>query len=301
MEPEYEKLRPVAVMLNNIREAQPQLGPSLADVLYEVPAEGGITRMLALYQTLEGARVGNLGSIRSSRPYYLELALGHDALYVHAGGSPEAYADIRAWGVDNMDGVNGGSDAKIFWRDKERRKAMGYEHSLLTSGENILEYLDKGRFSTEHKANYIYRQGFSDDGTPLNGAAAEHVRVKFSPYKTGAFDYDAASRKYLAGQYGADYVDGNTGERVAATNLLVLETSISVIPGDSYGRLTVKTTGEGDGAYFCGGKTIPIRWSRPNRNSPFAYETQGGTPLRLEKGNSYVCLISPKTGSVEVS
>ena len=178
---------------------------------------------------------------------------------------------------------------------------MGYEHSLLTSGESILEYLARGRFATEHKDNYTYGQKFVDDATPLNGTAAERVRVKFSQYKTGTFDYDAESRRYLAGQYGADYVDGDTGERVAATNLLVLETNISVIPGDSYGRMKVRTTGEGEGSYFCGGKSIPIRWSRASRNSPFAYTTQGGVPLNLERGNSYVCVISPKTGSVEVS
>lgn len=300
MEPEYENLRPVAVMLNNLKAAQPQLGTSLADIIYEVPAEGGITRMMALYQTLEGESVGVLGSIRSSRPYYIELALGHDALYVHAGGSPDAYSDIAAWGVDNMDGVNGGSDAKIFWRDAERRKAMGYEHSMLTSGENILGYLAADHFRTEHKSNYTYGQKFVDDGTPLNGETAEHVSVKFSKYKTGTFDYDAAGGKYLVGQYGKEYVDGNTGEQVEVTNLLVLKTAISVISGDTYGRLAVKTTGEGDGAYFCGGKTIPIRWSRTGRNSPFVYTTMGNIPLNLGKGNSYVCIISSKTGVVTV-
>ena len=301
MEPEYENLRPVAVMLNNLKAAQPQLGTSLADIIYEVPAEGGITRMMALYQTLEGEDVGTLGSIRSSRPYYLELALGHDALYVHAGGSPEAYSDIAAWGVDNMDGVNGGSDAEIFWRDAERRKTMGYEHSMLTSGENILGYLAEDHFRTEHKSNYTYSQKFVEDGTPLNGETAEHVSVKFSQYKTGTFDFDAASGKYLVGQYGREYVDGNTGEQVGVTNLLVLKTDISVISGDTYGRLTVKTTGRGDGAYFCGGKTIPIHWSRKGRNSPFAYTTMGDIPLNLGQGNSYVCIISSRTGVVTVS
>lgn len=63
MEPEYENNRPVAVMLNNLKAAQPQLGVSRADIIYEVPAEGGITRMLGVYQSLEG--VENLGSIRS--------------------------------------------------------------------------------------------------------------------------------------------------------------------------------------------------------------------------------------------
>ena len=118
MEPEDEEKRPVAVMLNNLKAAQPQLGISQADIIYEVTAEGGITRMLGLYQTMDG--IGTLGSIRSTRPYYIELALGHDALLVHAGGSQEAYSDIYSWKVDNMDGVRGGSDAEIFWRDRDR-------------------------------------------------------------------------------------------------------------------------------------------------------------------------------------
>lgn len=299
MEPEYETLRPVAVMLNNLKAAQPQLGVSQADIIYEIPAEGQITRMLALFQTLEG--VGNLGSIRSTRPYYLETALGHDALLVHAGGSPDAYQDIPAWGVDNMDGVRGGSDAKIFWRDKERRKSAGYEHSLLTSGENIQAYLDQSRFRTELREDFRYGQIFAEDGTPATGTAAEHVTLKFSNYKTGTFDYDTASGRYLVGQYGGEYVDGNTGEQVGVTNVLVLETQIYVIRGDKEGRLSVKTTGEGKGTFFCGGRAEPIRWSRADRNSPFQYAAENGAPLALGQGKSYICIIDPDTSKLEIS
>lgn len=296
MEPEYENNRPVAVMLNNLKAAQPQLGVSQADIIYEVPAEGGITRMLGVYQSLEG--VGNLGSVRSARSYYLELALGLDALYVHAGGSPGAYRDIPVWGVDNLDGVRGGEDAEIFWRDQERRKTKGYEHSLLTSGEKIQEYLDLGRLRTEHREGYIYPQAFVPDGTPAGGSPAEHVKVRFSAYKTGTFDYDAESGKYLVGQYGGAYTDGSTGEQVAITNLLVLETGISVISGDTEGRLNVRLTGEGAGTFFCGGKSVPIQWSKADRNSPFVYTLEDGKLLALGQGNSYVCIISPKTSKV---
>lgn len=296
MEPEYENSRPVAVMLNNLKAAQPQLGVSRADIIYEVPAEGGITRMLGVYQTLDG--VGNIGSIRSARPYYMELALGLDALYVHAGGSPEAYQNIPAWGMDNMDGVQGGSDARIFWRDEDRRRTAGYEHSLLTSGEKIQEYLDGNHFRTEHREGYTYTQAFAEDGTPAGGAAASHVTLRFSPYKTGTFDYDAGSGKYLVGQYGSDYVDGNTGEQVGITNLLVLETGITVIPGDTEGRLRVTLTGSGRGTFFCGGKAVPIQWSKADRNSQLVYSLEDGTPLVMGQGNSYVCIISPGTSEL---
>ena len=55
--------RPIAIMFNNLKQALPQIGISKADVLYEVVAEGGITRIMGVYQDLEGA--GDLGSIRS--------------------------------------------------------------------------------------------------------------------------------------------------------------------------------------------------------------------------------------------
>ena len=94
--------RPIAIMLNNLSKALPQAGVAQADVIYEIVAEGGITRMLALFQDVEG--VGEIGTVRSARTYYLELALGHDAIYIHAGGSEDAYAKIRQWGVTALDG-----------------------------------------------------------------------------------------------------------------------------------------------------------------------------------------------------
>lgn len=295
MEPEYENNRPVAVMLNNLKAAQPQLGISQADIIYEIPVEGGITRMLALYQTVEG--VGNLGSVRSARPYFVELALGHDAIYVHAGGSQEAYSNLRGWKVDHMDGVRGTDDAGIFWRDPDRRKSNGYEHSLITSGGKILEYLAKDKFSTDHGGDWSYPQAFQEDGTPAGGETAEHVQVRFSAYKTGVFDYDAAASRYRVSQYGQEHVDGSTGEQVSAVNVLVLKTSTAVL--DDVGRLRVQTTGEGDGLFFCGGKAAAIHWSRKDRNSPFVYTLEDGTPLALGQGNSYVCVISPKNSTVE--
>ena len=299
MDEDISARRPVAVMLNDLKAAQPQLGVSKADLIYEMPAEGGITRMVAVYQSLEG--VGNLGSIRSTRAYYLELALGHDALLVHAGGSPEAYEDIPAWGVDNMDGVNGGSDAKIFWRDPERRKTMGYEHSLLTSGEAVQGYLDEGHFRTEHQEGYAEALRFTEDGTPQGGTAASHVELCYSSYKTATFDYDAAAGRYLVGQFGGAYIDGSSGQQVGVTNVLALETRIRPIPGDSAGRMRAELTGSGSGTFFCGGQSIPIRWEKASRNDPFVYRTEDGRLLELGRGVSYIGIYDPgSTGKLSV-
>lgn len=284
--------RPVAIMLNNLKGALPQLGVSKADIIYEVLAEGGITRMLGVYQSVEG--VGNLGSVRSSRPYYLELALGHDAVYLHAGGSPDAYDKIRAWNVTALDCVNGPYEGTLFWRDAWRRKNLGYEHSVITSGETITTLFAGYSFRKQHDTNYNYEMSFSQDGTPTGGQVARTIRVPFSNYKTGVFDYNSAAGTYLVSEYAAPYVDGNTGEQVAVTNLLILKTSCTNIPGDTYGRITVDLNG-GRGWFACGGSCVPIRWEKEYPDGQLRYETEDGRPLTLGQGRSYVCIVP--TGS----
>ena len=133
LEEDISGQRPFAVMLNNLSKALPQLGVSQADVIYEIVAEGGITRMLAVFQDIEG--VGDLGSVRSARDYYVSLACGHDAIYVHAGGSPQAYDALQGWGMSYIDFVNG-PYGDMCWRDPGRRKTAGL-------AINVYEYLNR--------------------------------------------------------------------------------------------------------------------------------------------------------------
>ena len=288
--------RPVAVMLNNLKKALPQLGVSQADIIYECLAEGGITRMMGVYQSVEG--VGMIGSVRSARPYYLELALGHDALYIHAGGSEDAYAKIRSWDVDHFDAVRGpyqgrSPDSNLMWRDADRRKNNGLEHSVVTTGSAIETYLPE-EVRREHKEDYRYPQQFTDDGTPAAGEKAVTVTVPFSNYKTGVFTYDEESRTYLVEEYGQPYIDGNTGEQVGVTNVIILQTACSAT-GDSLAHITVDLTSGGEGWYACGGKIIPIHWSKADRSSSFVYTTEDGEPLVLGRGKSYVNIIPLKS------
>ena len=294
MEETWVNARPIAVMLNNIREAQPQLGQSQADIIYEVLAEGGITRMLGVFQSVEG--VGTIGSIRSARTYYLELALGHDAVYLHAGGSPDAYDKIKAWNVTALDCVNGPYEGRtpgsnLFWRDAERIKNNGSVHSVVTTGDTILEKFAGYSFRQEHEEGYTYPQQFVDLGVPENGTTANKITVPFSNYKTGIFEYDEVTAKYLVSQYKDAYVDGNDGSQVAVTNVIVIKTDCHVIPGDEAGRLAVDLISGGEGWYACGGKWIPITWEKADQYSPLIYKDESGQPVELGRGSSYVNIV----------
>ena len=276
-------------MINNIRTAQPQLGISKADIIYEIVVEGGITRMMALFQDLSD--VGNVGSVRSARPYYVRIALGHDAVYIHAGGSDDAYGVLYSTGLLHFDGVNGGRQ-QIFFRDAERRKKLGFEHSLLTSGELILDYLPTYGVRLEHRDGFDYGLSFSPDAAPADGVSAGNVVVHFSSSKTTSFKYSQQDGVYYASQFGAPYADGNDAAQVAPANILILRTSIGLIAGDTKGHMSVSTTGSGSGTFCSGGLCVPIKWSRADVNAPYVYTRLDGSPLTLGTGMTYICIIS---------
>jgi hypothetical protein len=156
-------------MLNNIKAAQPLLGISGADILIEIPVEGGITRLMGLYQDVSA--IGKIGSVRSARTYYVEIAQGYDAVYIHAGGSPQAYSYMKSSGITHLDGVNG-SKQDIFFRDAGRKNSLGYEHSLVTSGELISKFLPTYGIRLDHPEGYEAGMTFADDAVPADGLDA---------------------------------------------------------------------------------------------------------------------------------
>ena len=85
--------RPVAVMTENTHVTLPQYGLSNADVIYECPVEGGITRLMAIYQDF--VKLEKVGNVRSCRLYYVYFAKEFQAVYFHAGESKICFGCIK--------------------------------------------------------------------------------------------------------------------------------------------------------------------------------------------------------------
>jgi len=283
--------RPVAVMLNNIKAAMPQHGVSQADILYEVLAEGGITRCVGIYTDLES--VEKIGSIRSARKYYIDLALGYGAAYVHAGGSEEADRFLST--LKNMD-LDAGLSATYFYRDQDRLNS-GYslEHTLFSSGEKILAFANQRGVTTSLDAEKTYGMSFDDDKV-IAGKSAKKVTAYFnmggkpgSYTKSTAFTYDGKTKLYSAAQHGGDYIDGNTKKAIAFRNVVVLHASNS-LQSDKY-HLTVETTGTGTGYFACNGQLVEINWSRKTVNDPFTFTLANGNPVTFGVGATYIGIV----------
>lgn len=119
--------RSVAVMVNNALASLPQYGISSADLIYEIPVEGDITRLMAVYGDI--TQVPDMCSIRSCRYYYPILAVGMDSVYIHWGIDPTVATEtVNNLDIDRLDGNYYTYD--LFDRDQERLDE-GYARAYL--------------------------------------------------------------------------------------------------------------------------------------------------------------------------
>ncbi len=299
-ENDYSKNRPFAIMLNNLQVALPQSSVSSADMIFEMNVEGNITRMMALFQNIDD--VGNIGSIRSARPYYLNLAEAFDAIYIHAGGSEQAYSDMSSKGITHIDGVRGSGE--IFWRDEYRKKNVAYEHSMFTSGEKISTIVPNMKIRHVHNDGFAAPYKFTNNVVAAQGQLLANetgrlteFKVWMNKNKTTRFMYDPDQRKYLVSEYGAPYIDGNTDEQLATKNVIVMYVAYGNVKGDKEGRLYADMT-SGKGVYICEGRSMDINW-KIEKNKGVLWTASDGSPLELAAGNSYICCASSASGRIE--
>jgi len=289
---EEQNKRPVAIMLNNIHKCLPQAGLCAGDIYYECAAEGGITRIMMVVSDYES--LGEIGSVRSSRDYFVDFLHNHDALYVHAGGSPDAYAKIEWRGINNLDGVNMYLPNNAFYRDTWRWENMGMEHSLMTTGEKIAAAIAYKEYPTTHDENFVNPFKFYDENTDndIAGSPATHVRMQSTSVQTVDFVYDPETGEYWRYQYnGEKHVDAATGEQLSVKNVIILFTAINVIPGDEAGRLSVGTVGSGQGYYITNGTRKVINWTREGKTTPIQLEYRNGDDLILNSGKTFICVV----------
>lgn len=277
--------RPIAVMINNHKASLPQEAISFADIVFECDAEGGMTRLMAIIQDWQ--ELSAIGTVRSARDYFIELATYFDAIFVHAGGSPSAYQKIKDCDVDNIDGVNMYTlPSKTFYRDSNRLK-NGYEHSMMTSGEKLKKAIDGEGYRTTLADSFACPLAFSDTDFVLDGEKGESITLTHSLYITVDFQYDEKTNKYFKSSYGKPHVDAINDEQISFENLLVLFVREKVL--DEEGRIDVALADGGDGYYLFGGKYVKVEWSIINGTFNF---TSGGESLKLAKGKTHITFFS---------
>jgi hypothetical protein len=289
--------RPIAVVINNIHAALPQSGVSQADVIYEVLAEGDITRLVGIFQDYAG--LTKLGPVRSARDYFVDFALDHDAIFIHHGGSPSGYSKLRSLRVSRLDGM---TYEGVYFR-RERTYPDWYElragttrplvHSSYTGGDKITEAAAKLEMRTAlyEDAPFGYTF-FRDDKVPVHlfRDKAETVTVPFSRNYTRKFIYDPQTKLYsVEGRDGA-HMDAEDNTQVSVRNVLIQEVRSYVIAGDDEGRRNVGTVGNGGGYVAMDGVYRPITWRKDGADKPTRWFFADGSEMQLAAGRTWICV-----------
>ncbi|MBQ1279319.1 MAG: DUF3048 domain-containing protein [Acutalibacteraceae bacterium] len=276
--------RPVAVMVNNVKVAQAvQTGPAYADIVYETEVEGGITRLMAVFKDV--TKVQQIGSIRSARYPYVDLAMGHNAVYIHSGSDP-TYCAPHLKDLDHVSVDNGICGAKRV------PNGLSREHTVYAYGNTLWEGI-KGAFKNTTVTDNTPFATFTAEGESLSltGGAATSIDVPFPASKTG-FTYSENTGLYTRisnGKVVNDYITSATTE---VKNVFVLLTSITDYPDGKHRRVDLTS---GDGYYATNGTYTFIKWNKGKDSDSFKFTDSDGNPLKVSAGNSWVCIANKFT------
>jgi len=277
----------LAVKVENAPEARPQVGLDHADIVYEEPVEGGVTRYIVLFQCHDAAR---LGPVRSARMTDISvLAQYGTPLFGYAGGAPKVRNAVSKADVVDVNYI----DAEAEYTRDESREAP---HNLYTTTKKL------------------YKAGGSNDGAPepvfvysdeldLKSKAARSIHIPFSTtYADVNWVWNGADGRWLRSHGSEQHVLEN-GDQVSTVNVIAMQVEVSdsdIVDVAGYASPEVTLVGSGKAWVFRNGRVIAGRWVRDAQGDLTRFENKAGDEIPLAPGPTWVELV-PTSVPVEYS
>lgn len=256
--------RPIAVMLAGDPVARPLAGLSEADMVFNMPViTDSMTRLMAVFVCNSPKEIG---SIRSARHDYIELARGLDAIFVHWGGSHFALDKLDKGIMNNIDAL--ANPYNSFFR----KSGIVAPHNGFTSSSRLLEASQKLGYRAEGKEDgYLFF-----DAIPASSATTtKTLTIGFPGAFAVKYIYDPVKNSYLRWRGGTKEIDRNNGQQVAAKNVVAMVTASRQIEGQ-YNDVDV--TGSGKAKIYRNGEEVVGTWKKDARDQTkklYFYDSAG--------------------------
>lgn len=285
----------LAVKIDDTERGRPPTGLTRADVVFEEMVEGGLTRLLAVYQSQDPDTVGPVRSARSTDLFVL-AELGRP-LFAWSGANPTFAAAVEAADIIDV-GMRAAPDA---YRRSAGRPAP---YNLYAAPDRLRQAAaarDDAAAATPPRPLFLYRAA----DAPLSGPGIE-ATPGFRTTGAGGlatdieWTWDAASASWERRQSGSPHLDGN-GQPVRAANVILRITPYRDSGvRDSVGAIVpeAEAVGDGDAWLLSGGRAQLGRWHKPSADAPTTYTDTAGAPLRLAPGPTWVEVLPPGTAVV---
>ncbi len=272
----------LAIKVENLPEARPQSGLDRADVVFEEPVEGGITRFIAVFQCHGSGRVGPVRSGRLEDPDILRQ-LGHPVMGFAGGARPVVRAVDRSPVIDENYLI--APDA--YTRDASRPEP----HNLYTSTAALYKAAKKP-IAKAHAGppRPIFTYG---DQLPARGRPVGTAHLGFSAYSDVYWHWSGKEGVWLR-SHGTVPHTLTDGSQVQATNVVVM--SVRVRAGtihDAAGNPSpvVQLTGSGKAWILRDGMMVAGRWQRASLHDITTFTTKAGATIALQPGTTWVELL----------
>lgn len=267
----------LAVKIENISVSRPQIGLLEADIVYEEPVEGGITRFFVVYQCRDAQR---LGPVRSARTVDRDLLLQFGRpIFAYSGGVAPVKQAIQDAGIRD---VNFDEFPDPYEEDPNRSPP----HNLFSSTRIL--YRAGGRGEAPEPI-FAY-----DPDRPAPGASrrAREIHVNYSPESDVFWRFRRGQGGYLR-FHGTEPHTMEDGSQVSVTNVVVQVVDVRLTGArDPAGNPVpeVSVIGRGDAFVFRNGRVIEGRWLRPSREEVTQLVDRQGNEIALAPGTTWVQL-----------
>lgn len=273
--------QPVMVVIENSPDARPQQGLQIADVVYEVPVEGDITRFVSVYQDNVPTEVM---PVRSGREPFLYIQGEWDAIFMHYGGSGSGYEDADDYTFYgnslynqikiDLDGISN-NPGGIY----QRVSTIPAPHNVRANPQAAQKLYDYQPIPLGWKFDpTIYYPGSSTVTTinlPYTGINEDFV----------TYQYDINEGVYLRSMNGETFLDAETKTQIKIKNLIVQHTNYS-IKGGTYKDWEM--IGNGTADFYIGGMHVTGSWSKESATTPTIYKDAQGNQIVLKPGNTWI-------------
>jgi hypothetical protein len=251
-------MRPMAIMIENHNKSRPQTGLDQADMVYEMPVEGGITRFMAIFNRLPAI----LGPVRSCREYFIDRALELDALYVHCGASPTGYNYISKTGIKSIDEIK---HSPPFFRDNTRKAP----HNLYSKGPSLYEYMsEKVAMRLKDQPSLFLKTGAARPGNEPGLS----VRIRYHGNYMLDIKYDdGAYQRYMNDEL---HVDRITQKPLRFQTFVMQVASMKTV--DAVGRQEISFIGSGTAWIFDSGRMTKVTWKKETPRTVTSYTDMNG-------------------------
>lgn len=279
--------RPFMMMVDNHPDAYPQSGLNRASVVFEALAEYGITRFMAVFPGEISNDDRRLGPVRSARLYFVQWAMGFDAYYAHAGGSPAGLELAESTtAIINMDALRNDASPYFFRVDTETRFAP---HNLYTNGALLQERATaEAKPFTRTDIGFRYRLP-----APADQRGAAQTFSYFFLYDDApvGWQYDPVSNNYFRTRFGKAAIDEVSNAQLVTQNVVVMQVEEAPIPNDPKSRIDQKVIGSGNAILYRDGQREEITWQKDAAEAPLRFLDATGKDVQFTAGQIWVSAV----------